>query len=114
MESNRNNNTPRDGEKRPRSGIWGPLLITVAIVLIISGIYNAVTNGQYTQTRYDEFMAAKEANQLEEVVVRGDRIIYLTKEEAAKPAAQQQACYTGLPSGGDNKALMDELYAQGV
>ena len=38
-----------------------------------------------------------------------DRIIYLTKEESAKPASSQKACYTGLPSGSDTMALADAL-----
>ena len=49
-----------------------------------------------------------------EVELQYDRIIYLTAEEAAKPAANQKACYTGLPSGADTMALADTLIAQGA
>ena len=102
------NDTRPDGE-RPKNNIWTPLIIALALVVLFGWIYS-----QYTQTTYSEFYTAKETNQLAEVVIRYDRIIYLTKEEAAKPAAQQKACYTGLPSGGDTMALADELVEMGV
>ena len=117
MEPNRNDsknrsNNPGDN-KRPKSSIWITLIISVAIVLAISLIYNAVARSQYTQTTYTEFREAMENGQLEEVQLLYDRVIYLTKEEAAKPAGQQKACFTGLPSYADTLALMDELYALG-
>ena len=54
-------------------------------------------------------MKAIESNNLEEVEFQYDRIIYLTKEEAKKPDAQQKACYTGLPRGGDMMELSEKL-----
>ena len=117
MEPNRNdsknrNNKPGDN-KRPKGNIWVTLIISVAIVLAISLIYNAITRSQYTQTTYTEFRQAMDNGQLEEVELLYDRVIYLTKEEAAKPASQQKACFTGLPSYADTLALMDELHALG-
>ena len=117
MEPNRSNppdnNDPR-GPKRPKGNIWITILVTVLIVVIISSVYNAIVNSQYVEVTYDEFKAAKDAGQLAEVEIRSDRIVYLTKEEAAKDAALQQACYTGLPTGGDLLALQDELSEMGV
>jgi len=113
MESNRNNDPNKEGEKKPKSSLWVTALITVAVVLMISGIVNMVNGSQYTQTTYSDFSQAREAGQLAEVLMTDDRIIYLTKEEAAKPAAQQKACYTGLPAG-DRIALIQQLYAEGV
>ena len=117
MEPNRNDSKNRSNKpgdsKRPKSSIWITLIISVAIVLAISLIYNAVARSQYTQTTYTEFREAMENGQLEEVQLLYDRVIYLTKEEAAKPAGQQKACFTGLPSYADTLALMDELYALG-
>jgi len=40
--------------------------------------------------------------------------VYLTKDEAAKPASMQKACYTGLPSGGDYLVLAQRLESMGV
>ena len=99
--------------KRPKFNIWVTLLITVAIVLIISVLYNAVRNSQYTQTTFSEFMTEAQNDNLAEVEIRYDRVLYMTKEEAAKPASQQKACYTGLPNG-DILALARELNALGT
>ena len=110
---NNPNNKPSSNGKRPKANIWVTLIITVAIILIISTVYNAISNSQYTATTWDEFMASKAAGDLEEVQFQDDRVIYLTKTEAAKPASQQKACYTGLPFG-DVLSLSTELAAMGV
>ena len=115
MEPNRNdsqNNKP-DG-KRPKPSIWVTLLIAVAIVLVVSTIYTAIANSQYTLVDYSEFRTELENNNLAEVSVEFDRIIYLTREEAEKPASEQKACYTGIPNYADTLALMDELVALDV
>ena len=116
MEPNRDDQkkNPQGDNKRPKGNIWITLIITVAIILIISSVYNAVTKGQYTEKTYSDFLAAMNAGELSEVELRYDRIIYLTKEEAEKPAASQKACYTGLPSGGDVMALAAQLDGMGV
>ncbi len=105
---------PKKDNKKPKGNIWITVLISVIVLLLISTIYNAVVAGQYKETTYSDFASAMEKNNLAEVELHYDRIIYLTKDEAAKPASQQQACYTGLPSGGDALALADKLNAQGV
>ena len=120
MEDNRNNasnnnktdNTP--DSKKPRSRFLAMLLISMALVLVFSLIYNAIADSKYTEVTYDEFLAVMEAGQLDQVQFRTDRIVYLTKEEAAKPANQQKACFTGLPSGGDTMALSEKLSGMGV
>ena len=118
MEPNRGNspNEPNKegGEKRPKSNFALTLIVTVVLTLLIIWIYNGIRNSQYTETSYSDFWSAKQSNQLHEVQLHYDRIIYMTKEEAAKPASQQQACFTGLPSGGDTLELAGELAAQGV
>ena len=113
-QKNPNNNKNRNSgdEKKPRN-IWVTLIITVAIILIISWVYNAVVDSQYTETTYSDFLNAMENGELSEVELYYDRVYYLTKEEAAKPAAQQQACFTGLPSG-NVMDLAVELNEMGV
>ena len=116
MEPNRNNqNNDRDpGQpQKPRGNFWGTLLVTLAIVLIVSSIFNTVRKSQYEQTTFTDFMNAKEAGQLAEVEFHADRVIYLTKEEAAKDPKEQKASYTGLPFG-DILSLAQELKAEGV
>ena len=116
MEQNSNdkNKKPNKDGKKPKINLWAVILISVAIILLISWIYNAVSASQYTQVTYSDFLEAKNNGQLEEVLLHVDRIIYLTKEEAAKSAAEQKAFYTGLPSGGDTMALAAELDGMGV
>ena len=112
--NNNNNNGRKPDGNRPKGSIGTALLVTLAIVLLVNWIYGSISKSQYTQTSFSDFLAAKEAGQLAEVEIQSDRIIYMTKEEASKPAAVQKACYTGLPGGGDLIALSEELDAMGV
>ncbi|MBQ6839144.1 MAG: ATP-dependent zinc metalloprotease FtsH [Oscillospiraceae bacterium] len=110
--NNQPNKPPQDNDKKPKGSIWLPLIISLAIVLVISGIYNMVSRSQYTETTYTEFRQAMDSGNLSEVEMRYDRIIYMTKEEDQKPASQRKAFYTGLPNG-DALALAEELYQLG-
>ncbi len=116
MESNRNdpNKKPKNNDKKPKGSVFVTLIISVALILLISWIFNFISASQYTQTSFSHFLEAKEANNLAEVELRYDRIVYLTKEEAEKPAAQQKAFFTGLPTGSDTYALAEELDGMGV
>ena len=111
-DSQNRNNTPND-EKKPRSRIWVTLLFTLAISLVIFFIYNTITGSNYKEVTYTDFRDALESGQLAEVQLSYDRIGYLTKEEAAKPANQQKACSTGLPSG-NHMELLNELHGMGI
>ena len=111
----RNNGPKKNGdEKDPKSNIWLKLMIAVAAVFVISSIYNAINASLYNQTTWSDFRAAMDSRQIVEAEIQYDRIIYLTKEEAAKPASSQKACFTGLPSGSDTMELADALIAQGA
>ena len=116
MESNRNgqNKDPKNKNRKPKGNIFVTLIITVALILLISWVYNMISASQYTETTFSHFLEAKDSNNLEEVELRYDRIVYLTKEEAAKPAGQQKAFFTGLPTGSDTMALAVELNDAGV
>ena len=116
MEKDRSNNgNPRkDGDdKKPKSNLLVTLIITAAIFLLISGIYSAISDSQYTETKFSDFVSDWEAGNLDEVEIRYDRIIYMTKTEAAKDPNEQKACFTGLPNG-DVLALARELKASGI
>ena len=113
-DSRNNNNKKPEGGERPKGSIVTALVITLVIVLLFNWIYTSIVNSQYTETTFSDFLAAKEANQLAEVELKYDRILYMTKEEAAKDASQQKACFTGLPSGGDMVEMAIELEAMGV
>ena len=119
MDPNQNNGPGKNGQnnnnqKNPKWNIWVALVVTVAIILLISTLFNAISKSQYTAATYSDFRTAMLSGQLEEVLIQPDRIVYLTKEEAAKPASSQKAFYTGLPSGGDLLALSNELTDMGV
>ena len=112
-----NKKTPdkgNSGEKKPKGNMLVALILAVALVLLFSGVYNAIAGSKYKETTYNDFLKAMESNNLEEVEFQYDRIIYLTKEEAKKPDAQQKACYTGLPRGGDMMELSEKLDDMGV
>ncbi len=104
---------PKSGGKRPKGSLWVALIVTAALILIISSVYNAIVSGQYQQTSYSDFLDTWEKGEIVEVELQYDRILYLTKEEAAKPASQQKACFTGLPSG-NIRELAEKLDADGI
>ena len=116
MEPNRDKNhkNPQKPEgDRPKGGYITPLMIALVLVLLFSWVSNTVEKSQYKETRWDEFVEAKENGQIAEAEIRSDRVLYMTREEAAKDPSQQKACYTGLPLG-DHMALADELATMGV
>ena len=110
-DSQNKNGKSGDG-KRTRS-IWSTLIFTAVIVLVISLVYNFISDSQYTETTYSDFLNEMASDNLSEVKLTYDRIYYLTREEASKPASQQTACFTGLPTG-NAMSLAEELHAQGV
>ena len=115
MEPNRNDPNHNRGSgdpKKPKGNLPVTLIVTVAVILLISGVYNMVVDSQYTQTTFSQFLDVMEANQLHEVEIRHDRVLYMTKEEAAKDPSQQKACFTGLPDG-DILALASQIDALG-
>ncbi len=109
---NSGSGTPQDG-KQPKRSLGFALFATVAIVLLITLLFNSVSKGMYEETTYSQFREYMDAGQLAEVEIRSDRIIFLTKEEAAKSPRQQKACYAGLPYG-NYMALADQLVDMGV
>ncbi len=111
MEQN-NNRPPEQDGKRPKSKL-SILLFSVIVILGISLIAGMVSDGQYTKTTFSQFMEAVEKDEIAEAEMHYDRIYYLTKTEAAKPAREQKACFTGLPSG-NMLALAQELDAKGI
>ena len=106
-------NQNHDGDK-PKTNGWVALTIAILVVLAVSSLFNNISNSQYTPATWSDFRAAMEADNLSEVELRHDRVVYLTKDAAEKPAREQKACYTGLPSTANMMELADELVAMGV
>jgi cell division protease FtsH len=111
MEQN-NNRPPEQDGKRPKSKL-PLLLLSVVVILVISMIASMVSDSQYTKTTFSDFMDDVEKNNIAEVEIHHDRILYMTKDETAKPANEQKACFTGLPSG-DVLRLVETLDAKGI
>ena len=113
MDQKKNENEREPNGKKPRS-IWLALVITIAVVLLISIAYNMFRSSQYKEVDYNKFATALAKGDLAEVELQYDRIVFLTRQEAEKPASQRKACFTGLPQGGDMLALADKLTDMGV
>ena len=111
MENNQNNK--KKPEDRKPKNFWTPLMITLVLVLAFSWVYNTVSRSQYTETTWSDFLRAMESGQLAEVELQPQtrKLLYLTREEAAKDPSQQKACFTGLPDG-DHLALAREIEAK--
>ena len=115
MEPNKKpSNDPKNANKKPKANIWVTLIITVAIVLLISSVYNAIRKAQFTEASLSDLLTAMDNDNLAEVKIQYDRIIYLTREEKAKPAAEQKAFYTGRPENLDVLTFARALHDQGV
>ena len=120
MEPERNNPNKKppagsgEGENKPKTNVWVALTIAILIVLAFSTIFNTVSNSQYTQTTWSDFRDAMESDNLSEVEIRHDRVVYMTREEAAKEPREQKACFTGLPATYDQMTLANELDAMGA
>ena len=118
MDPNRNdpNRKPPQGPEgeKPKTNGWVALTIAILVVLAFSTLFKNISNSQYTQTTWSDFRTAVAADNLSEVNIHHDRVIYMTKEEAAKDPREQKACFTGLPTTYDQMKLADELHEMGV
>ncbi len=101
-------------DQKPKTNGWIALTIAIIVVLAFSTIFNTVSNSQYTKTTWTDFRSEMAAGNLSEVQIQYDRIIYMTKAEAAKDPKDQRACFTGLPPSHNVMELADELVAMGV
>ena len=113
MEPNNHNSGKNPNKDKKPKNIWVTILITAAIILIITSVYSAISGSQYKDVDYSDFLAEMEKGNLSEVELQNDRVIYMTKEEAKKPADEQKACITGLPYG-DAMELAEKLHTAGV
>ena len=117
MDPNRNDpsqngQSPEGG--KPKTSGWAALTIALLIALAFGGIFNTVSESQYDEKTWTDFRTEMSAGTLSEVVLSGDRVIYLTAEEAAKPAKEQKACYARTPGTLDLIPLANELADMGV
>ncbi len=112
--SKQNSQKPNPDGEKPKTNGWAALTIAILVVLAVSTIFRTVSDSQYTKTTWSDFRSAMEAGDLSEVEIEYDRVVYMTAEEAEKPARDQKACFTGLPSSTNVMDLANELDAMGV
>ena len=72
-----NKNKPNNEGDRGKH-IGTAVIISLALILLFTWVYNTISNSQYTQTTYSEFLVAMESNNLAEVELKHDRILYMT------------------------------------
>ena len=99
MEQNKNQPPKKPEGKSPKGRILVIIFISVALLIAISSLYTAISDSKYTKTTFSDFISELEKGNLAEVELHYDRVLYMTKDEAAKPAREQKACFTGLPNG---------------
>ena len=111
MDPNRNQpNKPEQNGKRPR---WLLFVITAAVILTGSMLFNTISSSRYEETTWNDFKTAMDAGKLEEVQLQYDRVIYTTKGSDDRDSFFPQKSCTGLPNG-DILGLANELEAKGV
>ena len=111
-QKNKMPNTDNDDNKGRRI----MLLVVAALVatLLINMLYNAVSNAYLTQISYTEFKDLMAEDKISEVSFKSDdRLIILTREEAAKKS-QKMYYYTGLIPNQDTTELTDEFDRLGI
>lgn len=102
------------GDNKNRQPIFSMILIALALALALNMIFNRINSSRYQQVSYDQFLTLAESGELAEVEIQSDRIVFLTKTEAAKPSSQQSACYTGKITDLDLNELIDTLHKNGT
>ena len=111
---NKNNPGQQPENAKPKSSGWFMLTVCLLIALAVTSIFNTVSEIQYVEKNWTDFRAEMTAGTLHEVEINNDKIVYLTKEEADKPAAEQRACYARIPGTLDLIPLANELADMGV
>ena len=108
-------NKPQNGDDG-RQGRRIVFLMVAALIatLLINSVYTSIANAYLSEIPYNEFQEYLDKDEIAELEFQSDRIVILTREEAKKPAAQQQMYYTGIIPNYDNSELKAQLDKQGV
>ena len=117
MSTPNNRNTKRssgnkDNQNRPKFNTILPIaVLAVMFVLLINLLYSTYTSSMMEEVRYDEFWNMLTSGEIAEVEIQSDRILIKTKEQDAKPEAEQKILYTGLINDDE---LLPQLKSQKV
>lgn len=62
------------------------ILVALIFTVLINALYEGIANAQYKQITYDEFLTMLDEDNVDSVEFQTDRILILSREEAAKDA----------------------------
>lgn len=105
------NNQPTD--KKPKKTPWWSWLWFAGFALLIIAMLIPV-GPTPEEVPFTDFLHAMQNEEIAEVTITYNELSYLTKEEAAKPEAEQKLYMTLIPPGGDALELSERLCAQGI
>ncbi|MBQ7255105.1 MAG: ATP-dependent zinc metalloprotease FtsH [Oscillospiraceae bacterium] len=114
MNDQNNRNNDRRPEGRQGRTILVILLAALLLTVVLNSIFSSVANAYQTEIDYSDFIEMLENDELDSVQFQSDRIMILTKEEAAKELTARQTYYTGLIDNLPLTGLTEQLEAHGV
>ena len=114
MNDQNNRNNDRRPEGRQGRTILVILLAALVLTVVLNSIFSSVANAYQTEIDYSDFIEMLENDELDSVQFQSDRIMILTKEEAAKELTARQTYYTGLIDNLPLTGLTEQLEAHGV
>ena len=115
MSTPNQNPNNQDNPKRPSFTQYLPLvLIALLITMVFNYVYSSMTSASMNEITYTEFLGMLNNGELDSVQIQSDRILILSKEEAEKPAAEQQIYYTALIPNLELTGLTQAMSAKDV
>ncbi len=104
----------QDGDNKQPKTILMMIVAALIFTVFINSLYESIANSQYQEISYDRFVSMLDEDNVDSVEFQSDRILILTREEAAKSAREQTIYYTGLIPNLDLNGLQTQLDDQGV
>ena len=110
----KNDNGKKQPEPNPSKRIVRVIVLGLLLTFLVILLYNAVSDAGYREISYHDFLTLLEKDGVDSVEFRSDRIMILTREEAAKPAGEGVICYTGIIPNLPMTDLTEKLTELGV
>ena len=110
----KNDNGKKQPETNPSKRIVRMIVLGLLLTFLVILLYNAVSNAGYQEISYQEFLTLLDKDGVDSVEFRADRIMILTREDAAKPAGESVIRYTGLIPNLPMTDLTEKLTELGV
>ncbi|MCI8524432.1 MAG: ATP-dependent zinc metalloprotease FtsH [Oscillospiraceae bacterium] len=104
----------QDGDGKPPRTIFTMILVALIFTVLINSLYESITHSQFEQITYDAFLSMLDEDQVDSVEFQTDRILILSREEAARDPRARTVHYTGLIPNLELNALVEELEAKGA